>query len=146
MSNKVTYELLSKPGFQDAFRKVGKAELPNRIASKIHYLVKSVNQGLRAMSEAYKTEIEGKYARRDEKGEIIRTAHDPKDFEVNDALKSEMDAAREELMKTEFVIENRDALTQHDLQEARLSGFDLAELGPFYQETDHQAGHLRQAK
>lgn len=129
----LTYDKLSQQKFQEVLRKIGAMEVPNRVASKIHYLLKGVNQGLKQVTMDYRLIIEAEFAERGDDNQVKRPESDLRDFVMKAGVEDKRREAEDAFAKKEFNFE-RDPLNQHDLSDVKLSAFDLEALGPLYQE------------
>lgn len=87
-----------------------------------------INQS-KVIQEEAAADLEAKFAKKDEKGEVIRPEKDPFGFEVDEAKAEEFAAAREAFNKKEFVL-NRGKLSLDDLADVKLSVTEMTIMEP----------------
>lgn len=96
-----------------------------------------INQSKIIQEEAAQ-ELEGKYAKRDEKGEVIRPEKDPFGFEIDDAKAEEFAKAKEAFHKKEFVL-NRAPIGLDDLSDIKLTVNEMTIMEPLLDLTEGSA-------
>lgn len=93
-----------------------------------------ISQSKIIQEEAAK-ELEEKFAKRDDKGEVIRPEKDPFGFEVDEAKGEEFATAREAFNKKEFVL-HRPKMTLDELSDIKFTVTELTTLEPIIDTTE----------
>lgn len=93
-----------------------------------------INQS-KIIQEEAAADLEAKFAKKDENGNVIRPEKDPFGFEVDEAKAEEFARAREEFNKKEFVL-HRAKLTLDELADIKLSVTEMTILEPLLDTTE----------
>lgn len=130
---KMTYKQFMGFPFAQAMQKLSNQAYPAKTAYSLKKLVDSMTIQRKAIQTEYQTLID-KYAKRDEKGEMIRP-DGPQSFDLDPAQKEAYDAEEAAFGKTEFTIE-RPKLMLDMLGEQQFSATDLSALEPLIQDPE----------
>lgn len=129
----VKYNEVKSFEFAQVMGKVSNTPTSLQNAAQIRNLVKAVNDAGEMISKAYGEEILEKYAKRDEKGEIIRPEGDPAGFTPDETKLDEFMQAQEEFGNREADIHYR-PLTPAILADVKLTARELDLLGTLFTE------------
>lgn len=128
---KMLYSQLSNAGFNQTMQKITSTPTHGNVASQIHRVTKVVSAAQKEMRKVFHAQMIGPYAKRDEKGEVIRPDGMPQGFEPDEAKYKEFEAAQEEFGKTEIEL-NVQPFTIQLFGDMKISAADLEVLGELY--------------
>lgn len=130
---KMTYQQVSGFEFTRAMQKLAQTPMSTKVAYNIKKLADAMNKQREVISQEYQRDIVDKYAKKDEKGELVRPEGQPQGFDIDAEKVEEFQKVQEDFGKREFTIE-RFKLTLADLEQVKLSASELTALEPIYQE------------
>lgn len=126
----MTYQQLRELNFSmQLIGKIFSTPMKGKTTLKVKKIFDCLINQSKIVQEEAAVDLEAKFAKKDEKGEVIRPEKDPFGFEVDEAKAEEFAAAREAFNKKEFVL-NRGKLTLDDLAEVKLSVTEMTIMEP----------------
>lgn len=135
MEVKVPYLALSSFEFAQVMQKITSVPTSNANANHIRKIMNEIEAARKIISEAYKTEIMEKYAKKNEAGELIRPEGDPAGFVTEDGKAEEYAQAETEFAKRMAIIKWR-PMTPKTLADIKISAKELNLLGALFTEEE----------
>jgi DNA-binding protein H-NS len=134
----LTYKQAMEFEFVRTMRKLATTPMQTHTAYSIKKITDALMSARKKVASEWETDILAIYAKKDEKGEVIRSKEDPERFEILEDKLSEFKAKQEEFGNRVITIE-RAKLTLSDLASVQLSAAELTALEPLYTENGQDA-------
>src|SRR5205807_2099583 len=117
--------------FAQAIQKIHQTPVDNKTACAIHRAIKQLNKAREQISKDYQEKIVDRFAKKNEKGEVIRPSDNPSGFDVIEGQEEEFSKAQEDFGKTPFTMQTG-PFTPQTFKDIKMSGRDLEVLKEFF--------------
>lgn len=131
---KLTYKHFMSFGFRQATQKLESQNFPAQTAYELKKMIEKFKKWRKQIHEEYLTLVDT-FARKDEKGEIIRPEGDPTAFDVPDDQQDAYKKAAEEFEAREITVDRR-KLTLDRLGNVQFTPAELTVLDPLFEDEE----------
>lgn len=128
---KVKYKEIMNYAFASALQKIAQTPVHGALASQLHKIIKACAKAKQDIQKEFQKDIVGAFAKKDEKGEIVRPEGNPNDFVPLEGKDDEFMKAQEEFGNREAELQCSQ-ITVQMLQDIKISATDLEGLKTLY--------------
>src|SRR5882724_7195059 len=131
------YVDISSFEFAQAVQKISQTPVDNKTACAIHRITKQLNVVREKISKDYQEKIVELFAKRDDKGEVVRPKDNPSGFDIDETKQEEFLKAQEAFGKTEAVLATK-PFSPETLKDIKLSARELEVLKELFDDNESE--------